>query len=168
MKICQIIPNFNAGGAQTFLYYLSVEMSKNSDLTVIVFDEVDFNDNFTKLLKQKFEALNLRMIYLNRIKSDYISFIKCAIKVRNVIKKEQFDIVNTHLPISHFIYSIIRTNRKSHIITVHNAPENLNYINKYLNKNISRVYCSKNAYKFNKKIKIFSIHLLNLMELHSQ
>jgi len=167
VKICQIIPNLKAGGAQIFLYYLSTEMSKNSDLTLIVLDEVDFNDNFTKSLKQKFDALNLRMIYLNRISLDYISFIKCAIKLRNVIKKEQFDIVNTHLPISHFIYSIIRANRKSHIITVHNAPENLNYINKYLNKNTSRVYCSTNAYKFNKKTNIISRVIENGVPINS-
>ena len=94
MKIVHILNSLKGGGIQNFLLSLAPEqVIKGCQVLIIVVDNDDYE--YCTRLKEKFENNGVQVCYLNKKLHSKISFLKTLIKCRNIIKKEQPDIVNT-------------------------------------------------------------------------
>ena len=146
MKIVHILNSLKGGGIQNFLLSLAPEqVIKGCQVLIIVVDNDDYE--YCIRLKEKFENIGVRVCYLNKKLHSKISFLKTLIKCRNIIKKEQPDIVNTHGEICHIYGAVATWGRKiKHCITVHNAPEHWNKLNILFNGSKPLIFCSEAAY----------------------
>ena len=146
MKIVHILNSLKGGGIQNFLLSLAPEqVIKGCQVLIIVVDNDDYE--YCTRLKEKFENNGVQVCYLNKKLHSKISFLKTLIKCRNIIKKEQPDIVNTHGEICHIYGAVTTWGRKiKHCITVHNAPEHWNKLNILFNGSKPLIFCSEAAY----------------------
>jgi len=149
MKICHIINNVVAGGAQVFLKDLTKYQSKKNKVTIIFIDEIN-NDEFSSFFLQSLGTNSIRYFSLGRRPKEIISYPKTIFTLYKLIIKNKFDIVNSHLPMSHLIVGFLSIFIKiNKVITVHNAPEILSKINILLNYSTPKIFCSESAYRLN-------------------
>ncbi|MBD0404485.1 glycosyltransferase [Flammeovirga sp. EKP202] len=153
MKICHIIPILTAGGAQTFLLDLIKEQSKKNQITLVIINKIDLSNDYNLKLYNKYLDLGIEIQCLGR-KRKSLNVIKAYTKGFIFLLKNKYDFINTHLPFAHFFTSLLlftsQKKRKSHIMTIHNAPERINILSKILNKKTPKIYCSKSSYELNK------------------
>lgn len=89
MKIVEIIPQLNSGGAERFVVDLCNELARTHDVTLVVLHAVDKNGFFCKDLHK-----DVRLISMNKSMGlDMKLFFRLAL----LIKKEHPHIVHTHL-----------------------------------------------------------------------
>lgn len=115
MKIIEIIPSLESGGAERFVVDLCNELSKKSEVTLVVFAPLDNNNNsfYDSELYKDVNVISLNM----KNKVDLSIFFK----LHSIIKKLQPDVIHSHitsityLPLTLFLY------RKAvYVHTVHN------------------------------------------------
>jgi glycosyltransferase involved in cell wall biosynthesis len=147
MKIIHICNCLRGGGIQNFLLSLLPEQSKqNHQVTLIVIEKYDYE--YCEHLESILIQHNVNVIRLNKIRSNKISMLKTIIRCRNIVRKINPDIVNTHGEMSHEYGAIaVLAQRIKQIITVHNAPEVWSVPLKILCKHKPLIFCSQAAYK---------------------
>ncbi len=147
MKILHIIDNLYPGGAQTFVVMLANEQSTAGHaVSLLVIDKLT-NSNFEKNLTRKLSKSTVKIISSNRRLGKNISIFKSVFNILRVIKKTEFDIINTHLQMSHLIVGILLKpsflrKKNKQVITLHNAPEVWSRANMFINKTKPSIYCS--------------------------
>lgn len=147
MKIIHIVICLQGGGIQNFLLSLLPEQVKlGHDVNLIVVEKHthDYCFKLENILKNK----DVKVICLNKVRGSKLSFVNTLLSCRKVIRTLHPDVVNTHGGLCH-IYgalSVIGSHIK-HCITIHNAPERWDTLNKILNKNKPLIYCSRAAFE---------------------
>lgn len=140
MKIFEIIPQLNQGGAERFVVDLCNELSMRHNVTLVVLHNVDRTGFFLKEVSTR-----VKVISMNKRKGFDLGLF---FKLRNLIKKENPDIVHTHLRA--IVYSLLAYLVPSHtkyIHTVHNDAA------KEAGDGISR-FCRKFAFKTKRVIPV--------------
>lgn len=147
MKILHITNCLRGGGIQNFLLSLLSEQVKlGYDVALIVIEKDDYE--YSLHLENILKKSGVRIYRLKKKRSSKFSFLKTLFACRKVTQAYCPNIVNTHGEMSH-IYGAFATMMSSmpHCITVHNAPEYWDRINKILNSNKPLIYCSDSAYE---------------------
>jgi glycosyltransferase involved in cell wall biosynthesis len=146
MKICHIIANLYAGGAQTFVVLLAVEQQKlGHEVSVILIDQFN-HSTFEKFLIQQLKENQIPVYSLDRKPGKNFSIFNSFFELNTLLKKLQPHIINSHLQFTHLITSLyLKIFRKKYnlVLTIHNAPEVWNYQTLKLNLNTPSIYCSK-------------------------
>ena len=149
LNICHIINCFEAGGAQTFLVSLTEAQKQISKKNFIIsLDEIE-NTQFNNFLIENLKSQGINVFSFNRKPGKNLSILKSIFNARAFFKKNDFDIINTHLPLTHFFTSLLFQKIKI-VNTIHNAPEKTNFITRFLNKSNPKIYCSQSAKDLNK------------------
>jgi len=145
MKICHIVANLYAGGAQTFLVMLAIEQKiAGHDVTIFTLDKF-INTPFESYLKNELSKHDIQYISLNRKPGKNISIFNSLLKLRKELLANLPDIINSHLPITHLTVAMCLKvmglyNRL--VLTIHSAPEIWNRQTLFFNKTTPSIYCS--------------------------
>ncbi len=134
MKIMQIISQLGNGGAEKLVMELSNELEKQNQVVLVSFREIREWMYFPKKLKT-----SIKLIELNKKEGFDVTTI---LKLMNVIRKEQPDVINIHLESTlKYTMMIMPFFRKTKFVyTIHS---NLEYSEKYFRK-FSKVWFFKN------------------------
>jgi glycosyltransferase involved in cell wall biosynthesis len=89
MKILEIIPNLDSGGAERFVVDLSNEFSKTNEVVLVLFYPVKSSGGFYSEVNA-----NIKLITLDK-KRGFDFFL--LIKLYKLIKQEKPDIIHTHI-----------------------------------------------------------------------
>jgi glycosyltransferase involved in cell wall biosynthesis len=113
LKILQIVPNLNTGGAEKFCIDLSNELSKKNEVILCSLFDIDDSMFLAKKINN-----NVKIVTLGKkLGSDW----KIFFKIFNLLKKEKPDAVNTHLKaLFYSLFSIILCKEIKFFHTVHN------------------------------------------------
>lgn len=144
MKVLHILGQLDTGGIECWLNDLiekSNEMDSKIEYTIIV-DKVHIGN-----LEQNFLNLNVKVVHITPNKKSKINYLK---DIYNIIKKENFDVIHSHVSFTSGIINAIAYVNKVKIRVTHIHSNRLLEIKRS---------------SFLKKIKIFS--LLLLIELFS-
>lgn len=151
MRICHVIPNLYAGGAQTFLVLLAIEQKKlGNDVSVVLIDRYN-NSTFETFLSAQLKENNIAVYSTDRKPGKNFSILKSFIKLNGIINRCAPDIINTHLQFAHLVIAIYiklfkpRSLKHRHIATIHNAPEVWNRQTMLTNKHTPAIYCSQSS-----------------------
>jgi len=154
MKICHVINCLKGGGAQNLVADLTIAMTKNGHaVSLIVLDDAAGLE-YSNLLRRRLETNGVNVILLNRKAGSKFSLVSTFISLYKLLNIHQYDIINSHLELSHLLVGMAAIAVKSsntHCITVHNAPEHWNFISRIVNKKKAVVFCSIMAEKLNNK-----------------
>ena len=132
MKILEIIPQLNQGGAERFVIDLCNELSKEHEVTLVVLHNVNNHGFFQKELSEC-----VRLISMNkRMGMDWRLFFRLA----KLIQKEKPDAVHTHL--RGIVYSVLAYILPSKIKFIHTIHSDAG---KEAGKGISK-WCRKFAF----------------------
>lgn len=140
MKILEIIPQLSQGGAERFVVDLCNELSMRHNVTLVVLHNIDRTGFFLQEINTR-----VKLISMNKRKGFDLGLF---FKLRSLIKKENPDIVHTHLRA--IVYSLLAYLVPSHtkyIHTVHNDAA------KEAGDGISRL-CRKFAFKTKRVIPV--------------
>lgn len=140
MKILEIIPQLSQGGAERFVVDLCNELSMRHDITLVVLHNIDKTGFFLKEISTR-----VKVFSMNKRKGFDLGLF---FKLRSLIRKENPDIVHTHLRA--IVYSLLAYLLPSHtkyIHTVHNDAA------KEAGDGISR-FCRKFAFKTKRVIPV--------------
>lgn len=140
MKIVEIIPKLDIGGAEVFVSSLSVELSKKHEVFLISFDKP--SEEFIK----KYNFNNLNLIFLNKRKGFDINLIfNLFIQLTRINP----DIIHTHLHcLDYALFSSIFLRKVKFYHTIHNLAHTQGNIYTRL---------SRLPFLFFKRIKLISI-----------
>lgn len=112
MKIVQIIPKLDIGGAEVFVSSLSVELSKKHEVFIISFDQPSIN--FIK----NFNFNNIKLIYLQKKRGLDIRLFFDLYRQLFYIKP---DVIHTHLHcLDYTLFSSIFLGKVKFFHTIHN------------------------------------------------
>jgi glycosyltransferase involved in cell wall biosynthesis len=149
MKICHVICNLYAGGAQTFLASLAIEQKKlGHEVSVIQTDRYN-GSPFEASLLQQFNDNGIQVFSMERKPGKNLTVFKSIFLLHKFIKQLAPDIINTHLQFTHLIVGIYLKLFKhdavqaKYIATIHNAPEVWNAQTLLANKKTTSIYCSQ-------------------------
>ena len=140
MKILEIIPQLSQGGAERFVVDLCNELSMRHNVTLVVLHNIDKTGFFLKEISTR-----VKVISMNKRKGFDLGLF---FKLRSLIKKENPDIVHTHLrAIVYSLLAYIMPSHTKYIHTVHNDAV------KEAGDRISRL-CRKFAFKAKRVIPV--------------
>jgi glycosyltransferase involved in cell wall biosynthesis len=145
MKIAEIVYGFAGGGAPNVALSLSQELLLNNHTIHLIRVNIPYNNKKEEIIITDLENKGVKHFILNR-KPTTIGF-RSIFKLYKIFKKEQYDIVHSHLLIPD-IYSafvnLFLKNKFHHIITVHNTiPYHKYILLKTIFRNSTFVKCSK-------------------------
>lgn len=148
MKICHIIANLYAGGAQTFVVLLAIEQQKKgNDVSLILIDQ--FNHSvFENFLTNQLKINEIPVYSLDRKPGKNFSVLSSFFKLHKLIKMLSPDVLNSHLQFTHLIAALyIKLFRQKNrlVLTIHNAPEEWNFQTLKTNLHTPSIYCSKSS-----------------------
>lgn len=138
MKILHIIGQFNAGGAETLVKDLAIELAKNQN-QVEVWALVNSDD---KLFERSYreELMKYGVVTRNLGKRRGKDQLKIIYNIYKNIKEYNPDIINTHLEMISFYVIIANMLIGKNIIqTIHNTVIDHPYIQKYF----AKIFCKK-------------------------
>jgi glycosyltransferase involved in cell wall biosynthesis len=145
MKICHIIANLYAGGAQTFVVLLAVEQQKlGHSVSIILLDQFNHSP-FENYLTQQLKANHISVYSMERKPGKNLSVFTSFFKLNGFLKKIQPQIINSHLQFTHLIVALyLKIFSKTYqlVLTIHNAPEVWNYQTLKTNLKTPSIYCS--------------------------
>lgn len=148
LSICHVITSFEAGGAQTFLVSLTkAQQQFSKKIFVISLDKIE-NTQFNNSLIDNLKLNGINVFSFNRKPGKNLSILKSFYNARVFFKKYDFDVINTHLPLSHLFISLLHLRIKV-VNTIHNAPEKTSFLTRFLNKSFPKIYCSQSAKDLN-------------------
>lgn len=115
MKILQILPDLNVGGAQSFTVSLCNELAKKNDVTLCVLFPVDENTFMLPRLSPSVKLISLD----KKVGLDFGIFFK----IFKIILKGDYDVVHTHLRALFYTSLALMTLRPKVFHTVHNMAD---------------------------------------------
>ncbi|MBW4890071.1 glycosyltransferase family 4 protein [Mucilaginibacter sp. HMF5004] len=149
MRICHVIANLYAGGAQTFVVLLAIEQKKaGNDVYIVLIDKFN-HSQFETFLTTQLTENNIPVFTLERKPGKNFSIFKSFILLGRIIKSISPDIINTHLQFTHLIVALylkvfkLGMVKAKYIATIHNAPEEWNKQTLLTNKHTPSIYCSQ-------------------------
>lgn len=145
MKICHVIANLYAGGAQTFVVLLAIEQKRlGHDVSIILIDA--FNQStFENFLIAQLKENKIPTYSLHRKPGKNFSVLKSFFTLHKYLNNLQPHLINSHLQFTHLIVALyLRLFKQKYplIATIHNAPEVWNYQTLKTNKHTPSIYCS--------------------------
>ncbi len=148
MKICHIIANLYAGGAQTFVVLLAIEQKRlDNEVSIILIDKFNHSPFEAYLIKQ-LQNNQIKIYSLDRKPGKNFSVFQSFLKLNNCINSLKPDIINSHLQFTHLIIAsylkLFRKNNKL-VLTIHNAPEEWNFQTLQTNLHTPSIYCSNSS-----------------------
>lgn len=156
MKICHLVPNLYAGGAQTFIILLAIEQKKlGHDVFIILIDNYNHSD-FEVYLFNQIKQYNIQIFSLQRKPGRNFTIFKSFMLLNRIIKNTNPEIINSHLQFTHLIAAIyfkvlkFNTLKMKLILTIHNAPEVWNFQTLLLNLKTPSIYCSQASLSYSK------------------
>lgn len=145
MKICHIIANLYAGGAQTFVVLLAIEQKRlGYNVSIILVDAFN-HSTFEKFLTKQLQENQIPTYSLDRKPGKNFSVFKSFFKLHQQLKTLKPDVLNSHLQFTHLIVALyLKLFRQQYqlIATIHNAPEVWNYQTLKTNLHTPSIYCS--------------------------
>ncbi|OAQ42054.1 hypothetical protein A5893_02765 [Pedobacter psychrophilus] len=148
MKICHIIANLYAGGAQTFVVLLAIEQKRlGNDVSIILIDNFNHSPFEAYLIKQLQEN-QIKVYSLDRKPGKNLSVLQSFLKLNSCLNSLKPDIINSHLQFTHLIIALyLKLFRKNYklVLTIHNAPEEWNYQTLQTNLHTPSIYCSNSS-----------------------
>lgn len=145
MKICHIIANLYAGGAQTFVVILAIEQKKlGHDVSIILIDAFN-HSTFEKFLTNQLKENQIATYSLDRKPGKNFSVFKSFFKLHQYLKTLKPEVLNSHLQFTHLIVALylkLFRQKNQLIATIHNAPEVWNYQTLKTNLHTPSIYCS--------------------------
>lgn len=132
MKVIQVIPNFEIGGAEVMCENLIYEL-REQGIEVVVISLYNFETAITKRLQDR----KIKVVFLNKKKGFDVSII---FKLYQIFNKEKPDVVHTHLyAIKYAMIAAIFSGVKCRVHTVHNiAQKECEKLDKKINKMLYR------------------------------
>jgi len=115
MKIVEIIPHLNAGGAQSLCIDLCREFAKGNDVTLI-----SFFDGGEKKFLDAIKELPIKAFSLHKKKGFSLGFARVLYKA---ILQEKPDVIHTHLSALGYVCSYRKFKSFPIIHTIHNIPQ---------------------------------------------
>ncbi len=153
MRICHVIANLYAGGAQTFVVLLAIEQKKSGhDVSIVLIDKFN-NSQFESFLTTQLKENDIPVFTLERKPGKNFSIVKSFTLLNRIIKQVKPDVINTHLQFTHLIVALylkvfkLGTVKAKYIATIHNAPEEWNRQTLLTNKHTPSIYCSQASLK---------------------
>ncbi len=127
MKIIEVIPTLDTGGAERLVCDLSISLSKENDVEVLCLYN-SINTNFSKKLKEN----NIQVKYFNKkLGLD----LMCFFKMFKYIKNSNVDVVHSHIDSIKYVALPCILYRKKLFYTVHNmADKDSKGVPRFLNK----------------------------------
>jgi glycosyltransferase involved in cell wall biosynthesis len=148
MKICHVIANLYAGGAQTFVVLLAIEQKQiGQDVSVVLIDAFNHSP-FETFLIQQLKENNISVYSLDRKPGKNLSIFKSFLNLKTCLKEITPDIINSHLQFTHLIVALfLKIFRKKYqlVLTIHNAPEEWNFQTLKTNLHTPSIYCSASS-----------------------
>ena len=89
MKILEVIPNINKGGAERFVVDLSNELSQTNEVILILLFSPSSCDNYYDEVNQ-----NVRIITLDKKRGFDLTLL---FRLYRLIKQEKPDVIHTHI-----------------------------------------------------------------------
>ncbi|PUU89885.1 glycosyltransferase [Halanaerobium sp.] len=114
MRILQIITTSDVGGAQEYLHLFGKNIKKENHF-ILTSPDGDFENKFNNISKKVFLVRSL-VRKINLIK-DFKSFLK----IRNIISKNEFDIIESHTAKASFLTALALKTIKNKPIFIYNA-----------------------------------------------
>lgn len=145
MKICHVIANLYAGGAQTFVVLLAIEQKRlGHNVSIILIDAFN-HSTFEHFLTKQLQENQIPTYSLDRKPGRNFSVFKSFFKLHQSLKTLKPDLLNSHLQFTHLIVALylkLFQQKYQLIATIHNAPEVWNYQTLKTNLHTPSIYCS--------------------------
>lgn len=145
MKICHIIANLYAGGAQTFVVLLAIEQKRlGHDVSIILIDAFN-HSTFEIFLTNQLKENQIPNYSLDRKPGKNFSVFKSFFKLHQYLKELKPEVLNSHLQFTHLIVALylkLFRQKIQLIATIHNAPEVWNFQTLKTNLLTPSIYCS--------------------------
>lgn len=145
MRICHIIANLYAGGAQTFVVLLAIEQKRlGHDVSIILIDAFN-HSTFENFLTAQLKHNEIPTYSLSRKPGKNLSIFKSFFRLHQYLKALKPHVLNSHLQFTHLIVALyLKLFRQKYqlIATIHNAPEVWNYQTLKTNLHTPSIYCS--------------------------
>jgi glycosyltransferase involved in cell wall biosynthesis len=115
MKIMHIIPSLHGGGAEKFCIDLSNQLANEDEVVICSLYDITSNMFMPKAINKKIKVITLH----KKLGFDISIFFK----LYQLIKKENPDIINTHLRALSYTFFSLLLSKKSYFHTVHNMAD---------------------------------------------
>lgn len=116
MKVLEIIPQLNSGGAERFVVDLSNELASNHEVSLLTYYSIETNGFYAQELSS---AINV--IAMNKRKRVSLSL---PFKLFSTIIRMKPDVVHMHLTaISYLLFSIFFYRKCKYFMTIHNEAD---------------------------------------------
>lgn len=116
MKIAFILHSLKSGGAERAVSNLSLEMQKNHQVSVVLFDSTDIGYEYGGLL------VDIKSPSKSNLINKAINIIKRAYLLNRLFKKEKYDAIFSFMEAAGFPSVIANKNT---IVSIHDNPESL-------------------------------------------
>lgn len=154
-KVIHIIDNFRLGGAQTFLRDLVIQQNRNGLIEPHVCSLVGKN-----WISDQVEEAGIRLFSFDVDRRNPVDIVKISFRLFSLIKKNNYDLVHTHLNIANILGRLIAIIARKPVI-VHEQRNEKEVINNIeilfsitLNLKTSKVICvSESTRSFNIDVK---------------
>lgn len=148
MKICHLIANLYAGGAQTFVVLLAIEQKKlGNEVSIILIDKFN-HSKFENYLIKQLKDNDVAIHSLDRRPGKNFSIFQSFLKLNKYLGLLNPNIINSHLQITHLIVALylkLFSKKNKLVLTIHNAPEEWNYQTLKTNLHTASIYCSNSS-----------------------
>ncbi|EOU1468760.1 glycosyltransferase [Clostridium perfringens] len=156
MKIIEVIPTLDTGGAERLVCDLSISLSKENEVEVFCLYN-SIKTDFSKKLRDN----NVKVQYFNKKRG---WDLKCFLKIFYAIKNSNAEIVHSHIDSIKYVAIPCIIYNKKLFYTVHNMADKDAYgINRYLNKILFK-YFNITPVAIAKKVKKSILDLYNLRD----
>lgn len=152
-KIVHVIGAFIAGGAEKFVTDLSVELSRNNDLTVLALS--NRNDSAGISMKERLKENN---VFFEQGPSKKVG-LKTLLWLARIINKLEPDILNLHTPnteLAYYLISFFQAKKKIRLYrTIHNTVVTHNFFTKWAfkhNNTLASIACGEATFNVYKEV----------------
>lgn len=162
MRIAQVTCSLTSGGAERLATDLSVALSRMGHaVDFVTVDKRTFSEYETAMLERLSQA-GVEVCSLGRQPGSGYLAAGCAVRLAARIARRKYDIVHSHLCLSHVCVGLARrlSNRRCrHVLTVHDTREQWSRLTSIFVRNATVVFCSDAvAGKFSASGRTHTIH----------
>lgn len=116
LKILQLIPNMQVGGAEKFVYELSIQLNKDEDIRCDIATLYPIDSKNTYKLSDD--------MYVGDLGKKMGLDLRCQWKVYKLVKKNKYNVVHAHInAILYILLSVILNPKVKYIATIHSDAQ---------------------------------------------